>query len=181
MLTEVLATTAAALSMLMLIVWRAWCWRRRGRRDDAHWLPGDLQASRLVYVEKLFRANGALKVRARIDRAYRDSAGIVTLVELKTRDVDRVYLSDIVELSAQRYALAAETGEVVSMHGYVLVESKAMRCRTAHRVNLLSEYQVAALVARREALLAGAIHARRACSKGVCRKCMFVENCHKQR
>lgn len=50
---------------------------------------------------------------------YRDRAGRLTLVELKTRGRDAVYPSDVIELSAQRAALMAATGETVSAHAYV--------------------------------------------------------------
>ena len=45
----------------------------------------------------------------------------MTLVELKTRKADKVYVSDIIELSAQRFALSIQTGELVNATGYVAV------------------------------------------------------------
>lgn len=51
---------------------------------------------------------------ARVDRGYRGRNGLITLVELKTRRRDR-YLSEVIALSAQRVALAGETGEPVAV------------------------------------------------------------------
>ena len=61
--------------------------RRRNGAND--WMPPELRASRLAYAEQLFRSVGPVSVSARVDRAYRDQAGVVTLVELKTRKADR--------------------------------------------------------------------------------------------
>ena len=83
----------------------------------------ELRASRLAYAEQLFRSEGPASVSARVDRAYRNQAGVVTLVELKTREADRAYLSDVIELSAQRFALSSQTGEFVNAMGYVASES----------------------------------------------------------
>lgn len=153
--------------------------RRHHATGDDDWMPAELQGASLVYAERLYRAKGSVTISAKVDRAYRDRAGVVTLVELKTRDVDRVYMSDIIELWAQRFALAAQTGDVVRAQGYVLVASTARRRRTAHRVDLLTEDQVVALAARREAVLAGMIEARHACSYALCKNCAFVEPCRK--
>ena len=91
------------------LVWRTLLRRKTGAND---WMPRELRASRLAYAEQLFRSTGS--VSAKVDRAYRDPAGVVTLVELKTRKAERVHLSDVIELSAQRYALKSQTGERVS-------------------------------------------------------------------
>ena len=77
----------------------------------------------------------------------------MTLVELKTRKAERVYPSDIIELSAQRYALQSQTGEQVSEHGYVLVRVAGRTLGDVHRVRLLPGKELASPVARRERLL----------------------------
>lgn len=136
---------------------------------------------RLAYAERLFRSKGAFRISARVDRAYRDRRGYLTLVELKTRDLDKVYPSDVIELSAQRVAIAAATGEAVHEEAYVLVQgTKGQRSR-AHRVKLLTETQMAALAERREALLSGTTQARRTCINGICDHCAFVSPCRGSR
>ena len=118
-----------------------------------------------------------MAVSAKVDRAYRDQAGVVTLVELKTRKADRVYMSDVIELSGQRFALGSQTGEVVNTRGYVVVQIAGLRGSSVHRVDLLTADEVQALIARREALLRGAVKPQKTCRPGLCRNCAFLQPC----
>jgi len=140
-------------------------------------MPHELRASRLAYAEKLFRSAGPVSVSARVDRAYRNQAGVVTLVELKTRKVDKVYLSDFIELSAQRHALHSQTGEQVSEHGYVLVQAIERRTRMPHRVKLLTDGQFASLLARRERIFAGTELPNPPYSTALCARCAYFAQC----
>lgn len=171
-----LPTVVVALIAVAFFTACWWLRRRRERRVDT-WLPGELRSAKLVYAEQLFRSKGSIRISARVDRAYRDSRGHLVLVELKTRDIDKVYPSDVIELSAQRAALAAATGETVKERAYVLVQSTDGRRRRAHRVELLTEGHVAAIANRRRALLAGTIQARRTCMDGICSHCAFANPC----
>lgn len=151
----------------------------RRRRPDSPWagVPLELRRIRPVYAEQLFRSSVMVSITARVDRAYRGEAGALVLVELKTRTRSRVYPSDVIELSAQRLALMGQTGEVVADHAYVLTVGPS-GCRTGcHRVRLMADDDVIALVRRREDLLAGKIEPQPACSPGMCRKCSFVRSC----
>ena len=51
----------------------------KDRAND--WMPRELRASRLAYAEQLFRSAGPVSVSAKVDRAYRAQAGVVTLVD----------------------------------------------------------------------------------------------------
>lgn len=148
---------------------------RGGSRTDA-WLPPELKGQRLAYVEKTFRSDGEVQMVARVDRAYRNDAGVITLVELKSRTTDRVRPADIVELSAQRVALAGETGEPVAGIAWVVVQSAVGR--TAHRVSLLSEDAVHNLVSRHTDLLAGVALPRYPATRGLCASCAYRRRCH---
>ena len=151
----------------------------RRRRPDSPWagVPLELRRIRPVYAEQLFRSSGTVSIAARVDRAYRGEAGTLVLVELKTRTRSRGYPSDVMELSAQRLALMGQTGEAVAEHAYVLTE-RPDGCRTGcHRVRLMAHADVIALVRRREDLLAAKIEPQPACSRGLCRKCVFVQLC----
>lgn len=140
------------------------------------WMPGELKNHRLAYSERTFRSSGDKQVVARVDRAYRGRNGLVTLVELKTRRTDRPYLSDVIELSAQRIAVEGETGEPVDRIGWVVVESGASR--TAHRVTLMSAQAVWDLASRREALLSGAELASYPRTSEVCTSCAYRGRCY---
>jgi CRISPR-associated exonuclease Cas4 len=148
--------------------------RRRSVKVDQG-MPEALKDHTLAYSERTFRSGDDKQVVARVDRAYRGRDGLIALVELKTRQAERVYLSDIIELSAQAVALAGETGEPVARTAWVVVESAGRR--TAHRVTLLTLRTVWDLAARREALLAGAAWPNYPATSGVCTTCPHRSQC----
>ena len=170
---ELLGTILGGLFVAWL-VWRA-LQRRKIRTSD--WMPPELRASRLAYAEQLFRSSGPVSVSARVDRAYRDQAGVVTLVELKTRKADRAYLSDVIELSAQRQALHSQTGERVAEIGYVFVKVAGRVPVVVRRVRLLTKEELASILARRERLLAGAEVPNSPHSIRMCSGCAYANEC----
>ena len=161
----------------LLGAWLLWRVIRRRKIRVNEWMPHELRASRLAYAEQLFRSAGPVSVSAKVDRAYRDQAGVVTLVELKTRKAERVYLSDDIELSAQGHALHSQTGEQVAEHGYVLVMLARRKQGVAHRVRLLTDKELAATLARRRPLLAGTELPSPPRSTGVCLGCAYAIEC----
>lgn len=144
---------------------------------EREWLPEELQNAALVYMERLFRARSPVPIVAKLDRGYRRADGVVILVELKTRHLNRPYLSDIIEMSAQRLAVQAQTGECVAHYGYVVIQQTARNCKIAHRVFLLSTEEVTAIARRREMIFAGKVMPKYAGSEGVCDRCAFKWKC----
>ena len=179
MTADRLAIGAALIAVALIIVW--WSLRQQRQRGVDAWLPEELRTARLVYAERLFRPNGLIRISATVDRAYRSRTGHLTLVELKTRRLNAVYSSDVIELSAQRAALMAATGETVRAQAYVLVQGTGGQGRRANRVELMSQAQVAAMAERRQALLSGAIEARHTCIDGICNGCAFASQCRSRR
>lgn len=164
-----------AIAIILAAVLLAWGYRLRRQPENA-WMPRELRRARLAYAERLFKAPGRVTLTAKVDRAYRDRSGTLILVELKTRRLDRPYLSDVIELSAQRVAIMRQTGEHVAMHGYVVVQRRPGR-RTPHRVALLTEDEVDALIVRWEAIVDGYVQPRRSGAPRLCRGCEFEGNC----
>lgn len=151
--------------------------RKRHDVTDA-WMPRELKGHALAYSEKTFGSGGPKALVARVDRAYRDRGGRITLVELKTRTADRVHRSDIIELSAQRVALTGETGEAVASIAWVVVQTQAGR--TAHRVHLMSTRAVLQLALRRDALLAGTVSPSYPATTQLCASCAHRRRCHRR-
>ena len=83
------ALAVASLVGLGIVRW----WQRRVRPHLVG-LPSKIRSATLIYAERLFRSGGAMSITAKVDRAYRDPMGNVVLLELKTREADRVYWSD---------------------------------------------------------------------------------------
>ncbi|HCY63264.1 MAG TPA: hypothetical protein DHV59_10635 [Oxalobacteraceae bacterium] len=164
----------AAIVLLLVLHWG-------GRKHDATieraWLPRDLQDAELAYAEQRFQAKAPVALVARVDRAYRQKNSLLTLVELKTRHANRVYFADVIELSAQRYALQAHIRETVARQAYVLVQQTGHPQKTPHLVTLLAQDEVVALVKRREAILAGMVEPQYTRWPKLCRQCAFRQQC----
>ena len=155
-----------------------WMFVRRVRRRfaQAGWrLPEDIRRDTLAYAERQFGSDTRPRIVARVDRAYRSQHGVITLVELKTRQEDRVHASDIIQLSAQRLALEAETGEPVASKAFVAVQS--MGGPTWRPVGLLSSVEVMALVQRREAMIIGQLAPRPPSFRRLCAACAWKDRC----
>jgi len=105
-------------------------------------------------------------------------SGLLVLVEFKTRWSNQPFLSDVIQLSAQRMAVMVQTGQSVASYGYVMVKSPIRRALTiAHRVQLMTDEQVVTLVKRREDILAGRVLPRRTLSRNTCLTCAFRVQC----
>lgn len=140
--------------------------------------PAALWDAELVYLERLFRASKPVGVTAKIDRAYRLPSGLLVLVELKTRWTNQPCLSDVIQMSAQRVAVMGQTGQAVASYGYVMVKAPTNQALPiAHRVTLMAEAQLLALVRRREDVLAGHVLPRWPRSRKACRGCAFRAKC----
>lgn len=166
------AVAIACLVGLVLVFWLCrWSSSANGL------LPAELRGARLVYAERLFRSPEPVTITAKVDRVYRNATDNLVLVELKTRVTNRVYWSDVIELSAQRLALMWQTGEAVADYGYVLTERPDGRRTGCRRIRLMEPVDLIALVERRERLLAGKAEPQPTCKPEMCQKCAFVRPC----
>lgn len=175
-----IVSVLVGLLMVTSILGIAWS-LSKGRRAGAMPvnLPRELRDARLLYAEQQFTATGRPSISARVDRAYRLPSGAIVLLELKTRETDRPYLSDVIELSAQRAAIALQTGETVSDHAYVAVRRPGSAVPRIHQVRLMSILEVKALAARRETILLDRLAPGYASSAEICRRCAFASGCEK--
>jgi CRISPR-associated exonuclease Cas4 len=146
-------------------------WLARLRRQ-AH----DLAGCRLVFTEKTFSINQPIMLIARVDRIYHDGIAMV-LMELKTRYAERVYPSDIIELSAQRLAVSYCTGAPVNDFGYILQQHPVTRRRIIRKVSLLSHEDVMSIAHRHRLLFDGGLPARQANNPECCRRCEYQSEC----
>ena len=105
-------------------------------------------------------------------------SGLLVLVEFKTRWSIQPCLSDVIQLSAQRVAVMGQTGQAVASYAYVMVKApRSQALPIAHRVTLMSEAQVVALVRRREDILAGRILPCWPAPLKICDTCTFRAEC----
>jgi hypothetical protein len=164
----------AALALTVLMVWRI----ARNRSAERVSRPRALADAQLVYMEEVFRIREPVRLVAKVDRVYRLPGGSLVLVELKTRRQNRPYLSDIIQLSAQRFAIEGQTDAVVEPSAFVWVPGADQRFRS-HRVRLLDSAEVVILYHRRQAVLSMKVPATRARSESACRSCALrVSCCH---
>lgn len=147
---------------------------RYGRAREADWLPSDLVGAKIAFAEKQFSINMPVRLVSRIDRAYEVDAGY-HLMEFKTRKYERVYRSDIIELSVQRMTLAGETGVHVEDNATVIIDTG--HHRVAKKVWLLTDEKIVALIKRREGILVGTTQANYAESSALCQHCAYLKEC----
>lgn len=168
-----LVLVCTALSATALIVTRV---ARRRQSCAADGTPIEVRDDFLAYAERHFRSKGDNPIVARVDRGFRRHDGTITLVELKAREVVRIYPSDIIELSAQRLALEGSTGEQVDPDGIIVVQLGPRH--HAHRVRLMSQRAILDLAMRRARLLDGDVVPRPTSSRRLCAKCAYRGRCH---
>jgi CRISPR-associated exonuclease Cas4 len=161
----------------VLILLLIWVLHRSGAPRGSSLVTAGVATSRRLSTQSSYSGHVVLiTLTAKVDRGYRDPAGIIILVELKNRQRDRVSPSDVIELSAQRVAVMAETGGQVALHAYVIVQGPSGR-RVVHRVGLLDVVEVGALIQRRESILIGRATPRCSRSVRLCRGCGFLRRC----
>lgn len=140
--------------------------------------PEELSGAKLVHMERLFRVSKPVGLVAKLDRAYQMPSGLVVLVELKSRWINRPFLSDVIQLSVQKMVVEGQTRQSVASHGYVVVKAPSKHApQTAHRVELMSDVQVLALIKRRNDILTGRLAPRYPESRKMCPKCAFRSQC----
>ncbi|WP_265299054.1 hypothetical protein [Verminephrobacter eiseniae] len=165
--TVVIALGAVALALLLVRVWA-------GRKVSVERAsrPKALANAELIYMEKLFRIRAPIRLVAKVDRVYRLPGGSLVLVELKICGQDRPYLTDVIQLSAQRLAIEVQTGAFVEPYAFVSVLGAGRPGRfRSHRVRLLDAAAVVQLHRRREAILAMRLAPAHAASEAACRGC----------
>lgn len=147
-------------------------------RTRPSWFPNELRYASLAYAEQTFSIDHPIKLLARVDRVYRNK-GRLTLMEYKIRSVERVFMSDVIELSVQKMVLELASGAKVNEYGFVVVEHPEIPGRRAIKVFLLNHKQITAFYHRRIALLSQTISADYAESISQCRRCEFLKECKK--
>lgn len=169
---------AVAIVCLALVIARRRSLETHAARAERASRPAALRDAELVYMERLFRVSTPVGLVAKLDRAYRMPSGLLVLVEFKTRWSNQPFLSDVIQLSAQRMAVMGQTGQSVASYGYVMVKAPTRRALPiAHFVKLMTGEQVVALVRRREDVLAGRALPCRPLSRKVCPTCAFRTQC----
>lgn len=165
-------TAVLLFALLLAVVW----FRRRRAGGERLSRPPALSRADLVYMEQTFRTGAPLWMVAKVDRVYRLPDAALVLVELKTRRRDRPYLTDIIQLSVQRLAVAAQTGAIVEPYAYVSVLDLSGRLRS-HRVRLLDLATISALRRRHKGILTRQVQPAYGVSEAACRQCALRHKC----
>jgi len=137
---------ALSITLIALAVERRRPWATMATEVEQTSRPELLRDAQLVYMETLFRIRSPIELVARLDRGYLTRQGQIVLVELKKRWSHRPFLTDVIQLSAQRLAVMGQTGRPVSRFGCVVVRSPdKWPKQTFHWVELLPAEEVTAL------------------------------------
>ena len=175
---EVVAFAIAMAALVVVIVVRLERSSDEAEARERLWLPDELRSARLLFAEpKAMRIERPVALVARVDRAYRDDNGWLTVVELKTRKKHVVYASDIVELSVQALVLEQLGHGRARDVGYVVTHLRRSGQRQLHRVQLLAPRQLLDLHNRYVALRRGVEQPRRLNRACVCCGCAYRIEC----
>lgn len=168
------ALIAVLVAIVLVILFAKLRWT--SIKQDERCLPAELRGAEVAYAEVTFKSHSRRLV-AKLDRAYRTTAG-VQLVELKTRQSDVVYQSDVIELSVQRIALADETGEAVLSEALVVVQNSRTGGRRPHKVRLMDPADIMAMRERYVDVVQGRV-ARPAAARSLslCSECAHRARC----
>lgn len=167
--------TLAILALVAGIVWVLWDLFLKGPRLDIRTaLPEALKKMHLWQKEKRYECGAPIGLVCRIDEAYMDEHGTITLSETKTRRWPKVYDSDILQLSAQRLAVS-ENGRRVSDTGYVrLITPTGNEYR---QVRLLDPDEVIAAKLLYDDLVQGKYAGRPCNNRAICQTCLYQSEC----
>lgn len=143
--------------------------RRTTGPVEEDWLPQELRTAKLAYSEQEFVIDRPIKHVARIDRAYEKADGQLVLIEFKTRPKATTYMSDVVELSAQKLAMTEATGALVSERAFVVTIHPETNVKQAISVRLMNADQI---VSRHNRIIALKSHAAAPVQTRIVRLCL---------
>lgn len=168
---------AGAMAAILAIC--LWLGTRKARltRTEQAWLPVELRHARIEFAERYFYAKRPVRLIAKVDRVYKDESGTLFVTELKRRVKTQAYLSDVVELSAQKVAIERGGRRAVAEVGFVVIEHPVTQKRTPIRVRLLREHEIIVLATRYERLVDGGAMPDKANVAGLCRSCAYADRC----
>jgi len=177
--TAMMHTLGWAGAMAAILVVCLWLGTRKARlrRTEQAWLPVELRHARIEFAERYFYAKRPVRLIAKVDRVYKDESGTLFVTELKRRVKTQVYLSDVVELSAQKLAIERGGRRAVAEIGFVVIEHPVTQKRTPIRVRLLREHEIVPLAQRYVRLVDGGTMPDKANVAGLCRSCAYADRC----
>jgi CRISPR/Cas system-associated exonuclease Cas4 (RecB family) len=138
---------------------------------EQRWMPRELRRATRIAVEQEFACVDPTPLIARPDQVFELRNGALVVSDLKIRDHNRIYNTDVAQLSLDRLVLQSATGRLVAAHGYILIRHPITGTYLAHRISLWSETRTQAIVARYQALRDQAATPVKANQRGKCANC----------
>lgn len=152
-------------------------------RDERNVMPAEIATATLIMSEKRIDARlGDVLIPVRAEQVYRTMDGRIIPVENKNRNFHRVFPYDLIEIAAQRLAItqarhAGLAGAEVSRYGYVRTANRKDGSVRYHRVELMSEPELATLAERYFKVRDGLITAASQSNPKACVKCQYRSSC----
>ena len=171
-----LVTYAIAFGVVAAIL--GWLYRgRRGRHNDAAWLPSELRTATLYSSEAHYRLTDPIKLKGKADRIYRRRDGILVAIEFKSRFTARAFKNDVIQLSAYAWAVSRTVGRDVARHGYIVTVHPKTRTKQAIKVPLISEREIITLYKRYADVRSSVVQAAKTTHKKLCQTCAYNDVC----
>jgi CRISPR/Cas system-associated exonuclease Cas4 (RecB family) len=164
--------------VLLAMAWLAYeAFFKQSGRSVVTYLPDELKESKVWAKEQSFDCSGDIPLRGKIDEAFQQRDGTIILSETKTRNKRKVYGSDILQLSAYKVLVEANTSRQVSNKGYVRVLT--LQGNEYMPVNLLPREEVKAARQLHEDLTKGLYKGQKCENPFVCRTCAYQDPCNR--
>lgn len=172
--------TTGIMSILVIIGLVGWFYlefvfsRKNWQRSKPS-MPAELAAAELWCSEKLFRCQKPAMLVFKPDRVYKSANGMLIVEETKTHD--RVYPSDVLQLSVAATGLRSISNLKVADYGYVRLVTDGGRLTEFKKVRLLQDREIVAIHNRRQRILNGEIMPVKTCQAGLCKGCAYQGAC----
>ncbi len=144
-------------------------------------LPREIWSASLWGSEKSIHCTRPIKLHGKVDQVYQKKDGTLIVTDAKFRAIDRIYKSDIVQLSVYRVILrnsgfmARLFPRKVAKYGYIRLQ--VSNKISYKRVKLLTEKDIVLLADSYYRVTNGIVAPTRSTVKSLCRKCPYHENC----
>ena len=135
-----------------------------------------LRKGKVVINEGNVSCNGERPMHGKVDQAYRLKRGFLCLVDTKTRAINRVYLSDIIQLSVYNHCIqnGAQSKKFKGYSDYGYVRLRLPKGQVVYKgVDLIAESELFHLYDRYVDIARGVSRPRSTRNRNLCKGCGY--------
>lgn len=163
--------------VMVLVVGLAWLffrWRKH-RWMEKEGMPIGLRKGKVVLNEGKVSCDGDRPMHGKVDQAYRLKNGQLCLVDTKKRNINRVYQSDVIQLSVYSHCIenSKRSKKFKGFSNYGYVRLRLPKGVVYKRVNLLKGRDLFSFYDRYVSIAKGEKEPRRNNNRNMCKGCGY--------